>query len=190
MSDKFYLDPGELDEVIAWVNELKQSLSPGNSQNMYRAVGEYMRQQTLQNFEGEHAPDGEKWAPLSEVTKARRRQGKGVSSDRILQDTGALRGSIGYKVSPDGVIIGTVKGNLGTVLRYANAHQYGIPRSMMKQIRVSTPDRNGRYFSRMMNVPWGPIPARPYVGVTQRNLDRIASIIERYILKEDAGGEN
>jgi phage virion morphogenesis protein len=184
----FFIDPGEMREIAAWIEEKKRLLSAKNGGRLYRSIGEYMRQAILRNFAEQHDPGGEKWASHSAATEKKRRKGdKTGNNNKILQDGGALMGSIGYRLARDGVIIGTVKGDVGTVLKYARAMQYGIPKP--KEIRVSVPDVNGRYYSRTMKVPWGPIPPRPFVGIDQKNIDHIAETIEKYILLDDEGGE-
>lgn len=77
------------------------------------------------------------WRRLSTVTIARRRKGKksapGAGRHAILQDTGALRLSVGRSKKqgrPRGAIRLT-RGRVlmfGTNLPYAAAHQYGLPR--------------------------------------------------------------
>jgi len=67
------------------------------------------------NFRAEGRPT--KWAPLSEMTLARRRkEGRGA---KILQDTGLGRGSIVYDVVSDQEV------QIGTPLDYMKIHQMG-----------------------------------------------------------------
>jgi phage gpG-like protein len=205
MSEKnhLFIDPGEMREIAAWIEAKKKLLSQEYGVRMYRAIGTYMSGETKRNFEEQHDPSGGKWEDHRPATTEKRRKGpKTVKTDKkdeegnpvykrrdnkILQDNGHLMGSIGYRLAQDGVIIGTVNGNLGTVLKYARAMQYGIPK--IREIEVSVPDVNGRYYYRKMNVPWGPIPARPFVGINEKNLERIERIIEKYILLDREGGD-
>lgn len=48
----------------------------------------------IKHFRNEQDPDGKKWPALAEVTKERRRHGKGSASLKMLQDTGQLLQSI------------------------------------------------------------------------------------------------
>jgi phage gpG-like protein len=67
------------------------------------------------NFRAEGRPT--KWAPLSEMTLARRRkEGRGA---KILQDTGLGKGSIVYEVVSDQEV------QIGTPLEYMKIHQEG-----------------------------------------------------------------
>jgi phage gpG-like protein len=67
------------------------------------------------NFRAEGRPT--KWAPLSEMTLARRRkEGRGA---KILQDTGMGKGSIVYNVMSDQEV------QIGTPLEYMRIHQTG-----------------------------------------------------------------
>lgn len=60
----------------------------------------------IEHFENEEGPKG-KWEPLSPVTLARRRQGKGTGGAKILQDTGRLRSSILFRGLRDSAIVFT-----------------------------------------------------------------------------------
>ena len=192
MSDGIYLDPSELQEVDAMIKEMKKNLSPEHMKNMYAQIGQYMKRETQRNFERESDPGGTPWKRLSNTTLERRREGpKKSNSHKTLRDTGALAQSIGYRTTPDSVTIGVIN-NLGTVLKYAKAHQYGIPANMIKRVEVvrRKPRKDGKPNKRwMMNVPWGPIPARPFVGVSRIDLDRIFTIVERYVMHHGSGGD-
>ncbi len=80
-------------------------------------IGILMMASVQKNFEEQGRPD--KWIPLSPMTIAMRRS-KDKSSIKILQDTGRLRNSIGYKVTNDGTGVA-----VGTNVEYGKSHQYG-----------------------------------------------------------------
>lgn len=101
-------------------------------------------QELKRNFDKKKDPDtGEPWAKLSDITLARRR-GK---TAKILIDTGALRRSIGYKFSPGGVIFG-----LPESYKYGETHQFGASKGQYGVMSNGQP------------IPWGDIPARPFMG--------------------------
>jgi phage virion morphogenesis protein len=89
---------------------------------MLRAIGERVVTATDARFESETAPNGEKWAPLAESTKkAKLRKGY---SDKPLQRTGRMKGSIHPEVHDDYVEVGTnVLSKDG--FPYPFAHQLG-----------------------------------------------------------------
>ncbi|MBF0415604.1 MAG: phage virion morphogenesis protein [Magnetococcales bacterium] len=93
-----------------------------------KEVGEHMLESTQERFDAEKDPDGNKWAPHSEVTKKRRGGGK------ILTDTGRLRhNSISYRVEGDTLIV-------GANAVYAAIHQLG-GEAGRKSHRVMIPAR-------------------------------------------------
>lgn len=83
-----------------------------------KQIGELMVASIHKNFEEQGRPT--KWAPLSPMTLAMRRN-KDKSSIKILQDTGRLRNSITYDATRSG---GTAVA-IGTNVKYGKIHQYG-----------------------------------------------------------------
>ena len=93
-----------------------------NPQPLMRAIGYAMRSSTLKKFSEERGPNGA-WKPLAESTVARRRKGKrGGRSDKILQDTSALKRSIHSVADMTSV-------DIGTPIHYGSYHQEGAPRA-------------------------------------------------------------
>ena len=123
---------------------------------MWRSVGEYMFKRTIANFDGEHAPDGTPWKPLSaaRINQRKKRHAKGKNKKRagqmkILNDTGELRKSVRKDPSKDGVVIGAYR-------KYAATHQFGR----------------------------GRIPARPFIGATDKDIETIKGMAQTYILRQ------
>lgn len=94
---------------------------------------------TEDNFDQEGRPA---WAGLRPVTVARRKAGK------ILYQSGQLRRSITSSVTSDEVMIGTNDPKAAT-------HQFGAQQGQYGKTR-----RNGP-------IPWGNIPARPFLPMDQ-----------------------
>lgn len=140
---EFKIDDARLNQVLKDLGDDTQDLTPAMKQ-----VGEYMRFRTEENFRGEQTPEGIAWLPLKPSTVARKTKKKS-SINKILQDTGDLRGSIAYQTTPRRVTIGTntmVGGySLGAI------HQFGAAK------------RN--------------IPARPFLGASDSDIDEIVQII-------------
>jgi len=107
-----------------------------------------------ENFEQEGRP---KWKALAPAT-IKQRGKKGYWPGRILQVSGQLAASIDQQYGSDFALVGTNK-------VYAGVHQLGINKT------VST--KKG---SRKMN-----IPARPYLNVTDRDLQKILDAGEEYL---------
>ncbi len=100
-----------------------------------RDIGEHLLNSTRERFASETSPDGTPWAPLTEATKARKRRNR----DKILTRDGFLRGNLAYRADADSVEVGSPS-------IYAGTHQFGAPA--------------GSFGS---GIPWGDIPARPFL---------------------------
>lgn len=143
-------------------------------------------------FRAESDPWGKAWAPLSAVTFARRRKG----SKRILRDTGHLQDSIAYTADGDSATMGVGVG-VSTNVKYAGTHQFGA--RMGEYGRYSQVSRRSKFkegdFRRNAGtvkgfpIPWGDIPARPFlplspagsVDLPQPLLDGILDILRAHV---------
>jgi len=134
------------------------------SAQMYRAV------QLNFQTEGARTPGG-KWIPLSPVTIALRRKGKGSGSPRILQDTGYLKNSIIPTYDENQAVV-------GTNLSYAGIHQYGIGRHQV-QIPATTRKDGVAVKAHTKSAP--PIPARPFMVLNDSDKEKIYRIAVRVI---------
>lgn len=155
----------------------------------YDAVGNLMVGSVGENFLAQRAPDGSPWTPLRPAT-IRNRLRRGRSALAILRETGALAGSIAYRVEPEGVRIGA-----GPV--YAAIHQFGgsIDRAARggKIFRRQFADGSfGRRFAKRKNktsvatdVSIGAhqivIPARPYLGISSQDEIDIIELARRWL---------
>ena len=113
-----------------------------------------------------------RWPDLTATTKSLRRQprsrrGRTIPSSgppyRILIDTAILVNSFTTEHGKDFALV-------GTNVKYAPTHQYGAAKGKFGS------DRYGR------SIPWGNVPARPFLGVTEDDLEEIRDILRRYIL--------
>ena len=94
----------------------------GSLEEPLRAIGGIVESSTCRRIaEWKTAPDGVKWADVSEKTK-RRKNGRGG----ILVDHGHLLASITHEASADSVIIGSVM-NYAAYLQEGTAHMPARP---------------------------------------------------------------
>ena len=134
----------------------------GNLQPAMDEIGAAVRDRVSETFKTSTDPWGNRWRGLSQsavmARLARRKdsytksgklsaKGKGYAMGGFqpLLDTGRLRNSITYRATSQGVTIGT-----NTI--YARTHQFGASQGQY-----------GR--SRRGPIPWGNIPARPFLPV-------------------------
>ena len=115
-------------------------------------------------FEQKQSPDGEPWADLSDVTKARRGK-RGKWPGPILQVDRRLYGSLTSRYDADSA-------EAGTNLAYASTHQFGAEQGEF-----------GFSFHRgyPTAIPWGDIPARPFLGRSDDLDAEILDAIERHL---------
>lgn len=137
-------------------------------------IGDLMIGRTEDNFISGTAPDGTPWAPRSQTTiDAYSRRKPPVSPVAgVLRLTDTLKQSITYEVGSDHVDWGPSSATIyGAVMQFGAAQgQFGA--------RIGK-DKNGRDF--FMTIPWGDIPARPFVGIGPEDETAILETIEDYL---------
>ena len=130
----------------------------------------------------------EKWKPSKRVLK---------HGGQTLRETGRLRSSI----TPDH---GRNYAEVGTSVEYAPTHQFGAKKGEFGRKKVtikahrrkvkSRDIRKGRHLvakgvtfvkehERIMEFPWGDIPARPFMVVPDEDMEDIKDILVRFIFK-------
>ncbi len=153
----------------------------GNLRPVMQQAGNILRNDALDNFKGQHAPDGTPWKPLTLATRlarARRlyrskgglytKSGKRtkagvlstITTAQALLDRGLLRNSIG-KPGEGGIFdVQASSVTVGTRLPYAAIHQYGGTAGRSNKVRI---------------------PARPFIGLSTQARQQIVDTINRYI---------
>lgn len=150
-------------------------------------IGEYGVRSTKQRFAAGRGPDGKPWAPNTQATilkilgrrsgESVRRPGEKASSpyqrkDGRLNSRGAalvankrpligeskrLSSEINYQLTTGGV-------EIGSSLEYASVQQFGA--------------KAGSFRAR---IPWGDIPARPFIGLSDADMEQVKGILRRYL---------
>lgn len=142
--------------VVSEIERLMQRI--GEPTPLQRAIGITLVASTKRRFTESRAPDGSTWRPLSPYTIRRRRRGRGRRrSAKPLLDTGRLRNSITYRVAGEVLYV-------GTNVEYAGIHQFGA-RGAGRHHRVV-------------------IPARPFLGISRDDREKIEHIIQDFIRGE------
>lgn len=123
-----------------------------------RNIAEGLRTSTDENFENESSPQGAAWA-------------RTIREGKILTKSGGLRGSIHARSSSEGAEVGT-----NTI--YAATHQFGASRTIRaknKPFLVFPGQSGGLVRAKQVSIK---IPARPFLGISDRDAEEIKSIIE------------
>lgn len=151
----FTVRPGGLDAIESALTRLAaraDNLLPAMDE-----IGSQMLQRTQRRFEEQQGPDGSDWPALSPVTVKRR-----GDAGPILRISGDLYRSVSYRPGRDHV-------ELGTNWPYARALQLGILRGASGRTRRGGP------------IPWGTIPPRPFLGISDDDGADVLDIIQHYL---------
>ncbi|MGJ8523021.1 hypothetical protein R84981_001714 [Carnimonas sp. R-84981] len=143
-------------QLAETVGQLEQRLA--DLSTPLRDIGEMLLLSTDDRFRSQVSPDGRPWAPLSPTTLARKKGG------RILRERGFLQDTIRYQVNNNELAIGTDR-------VYGAVHQFGQKKGASGRNKRGSP------------IPWGDIPARPFLGLSNDDRDEIVEIIRDYLLE-------
>lgn len=149
-----------------------------------RQIGEALVLTTRQRFASSQGPDGRPWAPNSQATYLKflggyknsfgksgriNKEGSGRAMGKrpLIGESKRLGTEIAYRV--DGASV-----EVGSSLVYSAVQQFGARRGQFG---------SGRYRNRAGSfpIPWGDIPARPFLGVSEADSRLIEGIIERFL---------
>ena len=147
-------------------------------------IGDDMAESAKGRFASATAPDGTAWAPNSAVTLARyssmfaRKSGGGLTKGSAAKlankkpgtgETRALGTTINYQMH------GTDAVGIGSAMVYAGTFHYGAKSGEFGFGVYST--RNGSF-----PLPWGDIPARPFLGASEDDKANIVRLVQSYLL--------
>ena len=121
-------------------------------------IGKELLNSTREQFAEQEDPEGEPWAPLSPPTRTRKKRNAG----KVLTEPGFLRGNLAIRVGRDEVEIGSPS-------IYAGTHQFGAEAGALGATSRGSP------------IPWGDIPARPFLGLSREDEDIVLRIITDYL---------
>ena len=144
-------------EFSRWLQRTIGSIS--NPTDALKEIGEVLTQSTKDRFGTKIAPGGATWAANSPVTVARKGHGSQLRGEsKMLGDT------IHYQLDGAKAVM------VGSNMPYAAVQQFGQPKGASGRTRRGAP------------IPWGDIPPRPFVGVSQEDEDRITEIMADYLM--------
>lgn len=115
-------------------------------------IGEYLITSTKARFVTGVGPDGDEWDGNSDVTLARKRGTK-----PLIGETHRLSNEFSYFIGNNELVF-------GSSIEYAAVQQFGAEKGEF-----------GR------GVPWGDIPARPFIGISDDDKDKILDILNDYL---------
>ncbi|MBV2360994.1 phage virion morphogenesis protein [Thalassococcus sp. CAU 1522] len=166
----------QIDEITVALSAAADALE--DMTPLFEDIGMLMEARTKANFLKGQAPDGSAWAPKSMATieKYRRTEGsESVPMNPLIGTSSRLMDNINHQARPDGV-------DWGSDAIYAAVMHFGAKQGEFGA-RIGK-DKNGRDF--FMSIPWGDIPARPFLGIGPEDENAILQTIENY-LREAVG---
>lgn len=127
-------------------------------------LGRYLVESTIDRFPTGTAPDGTKWAPKSQTTLERygSRKSNRVDVRPLFGPTGLLSQQISHQSGPTEV-------SWGSNLIYSAVMQFGAAKGAFGQMSNGSP------------IPWGNIPARPFIGLSQADEAAILDTLADWI---------
>jgi phage virion morphogenesis protein len=169
--------------VRALLRKLKHRA--GDMSPVMRQIAGIMHHAVEENFARQGRP---KWQDLAPSTKKARAR-KGHWPGKILQVKGQLAASISEKHNAKSAVVGTNK-------KYAAIHQFGgdVNHPARERILHFKKLKSGRQqFAKAKKATWGRkaqgraykihIPARPFLKLTDGDLNEIKEAIERYLIQ-------
>jgi len=149
---RIHIDDRQIQQALRRLQEAADDLTPA-----LQDIGEYLASATRKRFAEGKGPNGAPWEPLSAKTIARKGHAK-----PLIGETGLLR-KIRYQLEgPDTVVV-------GTGAEYGATHQFGAKKGRFGKTRQGRP------------IPWGDIPARPFLGVSDEDAQNILDILAEHL---------
>lgn len=160
------LKDAEVARMLARLAASMSDLTP-----VMQEIGEQLVYETGQRFNQGVAPEGGAWAPKSEATiRAYQRRGDGVSFKPLFGPSGRLHSTIDYRAGSDFAEVGS-----GAI--YAAVMQFGAGKGAFGS------DSAGH------SIPWGTIPARPFLGLSEIDRGNIIETVNAWLTGLAAGGD-
>lgn len=127
-------------------------------------LGELLTTSTKERFPTGTAPDGSKWAPKSQTTLNRygAKKSNRVDVRPLFGPTGLLSQQIFSEASATEV-------SWGSNLIYSAVMQFGAGKGAFGSMANGAP------------IPWGNIPARPFIGVSAKDEANIIATLEDWL---------
>ena len=174
----------ELEKFLREISKRCEDLLP-----VMKGVAGLMHEAVEENFEQQGRPT--KWRGLSQVT-IRFRKRRGYWPGKILQMRGELAASITEDATKNKAVVGTNKA-------YAAVHQFGAKKGSFGEFTIKIREHMRRIthafgkplkkprsvkvreHTRRVRLPWGDIPARPYLVITDEDIEIIKESIADFI---------
>jgi phage virion morphogenesis protein len=170
-------DLRQVREYLARLRDRSRDLTP-----VMRAVGEDILAGVQRSFDEQQSPEGTPWEPSRRATEQK---------GETLLDTGKLLGSLHVgEVSGESVTVGTNDIRAAVHQFGAAQGEFGIMSVLIRehdrQTKAGT--QRVREHTRWLQLPWGNIPARPYIGWNERIEADVIRTVTDYLMNPEGAG--
>ena len=185
-------------ELRKALKDAQDALGKQGMSEMFKSIGEDLVASTKLRFSTSTAPDGSRWLANARSTierfvnegkyysKSGKLNSKGsamVAGKRpLVGHLGALASNIFSQVESDALVV-------GSSMPYARVQQEGAKQGEFGRVIASNLQRFRKFdekdFRRYSGtkkghpLPWGDIPARPFLGISEQDREAIIGVIER-----------
>ena len=147
--------------LVARLGRVKERLADPTP--LHEEIGEYVIEATKARFRIGTAPDGTKWRPKQPATIARyKARGDGNKTQPLIGPSGRLGREVNSLATRDQV-------EIGSALEYSGVMQDGAARGAFGSDSRGHP------------LPWGNIPARVWLGLSDTDEHHIIDIVDEYV---------
>lgn len=158
-------------QIAAYFDQLRDHLTTMGP--VMQRIGEVMLHSTQKRFISGQGPDGTSWAPKSDATIAAYLARKETVDFRpLFGPSGDLSSQIYYQVAADGNSVA-----IGSSMIYAAVQQFGA-----KKGAFGATARGGK-------IPWGDIPARPFLGLSSGDEDNLRTLLVWWLDRATAANQ-
>lgn len=160
------------DEIETGLARISASL--GDLTELMQDIGELLANSTEERFQEGAGPDGTPWAPKSQTTIDRYRTNESLGTNAsipfqpLIGASRRLSSEIHYQVTARSV-------EIGSSLIYAAVQQFGAGKGAFGTAANNSP------------IPWGPIPARPFIGVSDEDETAVVATVDEWLARISGG---
>lgn len=171
-----------LDDLLASLGIMQRAMAQAvPCAPLLKRIGRVLDSQTRKRFDEGIDPEGKAWPPL----KKPRAHGRG--GNKPLRDKGLLMASVSAMGRGHVEEIQQDTLTWGTSLSYAAVHQIGSRAWQQGQKDVRQKQGKLTITARRETTRGPVIPARPYLGLSQANIDEIVDVAADYLMAQLKG---
>ena len=150
------------DRVQSALRQLNESINPSMKRKLLEKIGAIYLRYAEERFEKQSSPQRKKWKELKPGTIRKKKQrGSLLAPNHIGVWKGNLVSSLSFRVQGDSVFI-------GSDVVYAATFQFFVKKGAFGADARGNP------------LPWGDIPARPFLGRNERADDRVMKMMNQF----------